>query len=203
MLHTKAVEPPLLELLRSFMARDYLQQFVLVGGTALALQLGHRKSIDLYLFTLADFSSDDVIRHLQDDYKIHVLEKHPQTIICQVQGIKVDFIRFHYPFLKPVIEDEGIRMLSVEDIAPMKLDAITGRGSKKDFYDLYFLLKNYALTELLSLYQKKYPHETIFHIIRSLTYFVDAESDPDPMLLKNDITWPEVKRKIISVVQKI
>jgi hypothetical protein len=119
------------------MERDFLQQFVLVGGSALSLHLGHRKSIDLDLFTLSDFNSEDIVQYLLKDYSLLTLTQLPQTLISEINGIKVDFIRFRYPFIRPVLIEDGIRLLTIDDIAPMKLDAITGRGLKKDFFDLY------------------------------------------------------------------
>ncbi len=203
MLHTKTVEPNILELLKSLMRKDYLQQFVLVGGTALALQIGHRKSIDLDLFTIQDFNSDYLIPVLLKDYDLKPVLQLPQTLICTVNSVKVDFIRFKYPFIRPIIQEEGIRMLSIEDIAPMKLDAITGRGSKKDFFDLYFLLQRYDIETLFSFYLEKYPHQTTFHVARSLSYFVDAESSPDPMVFDKKVTWTKVKKAIIKEIQKL
>jgi len=98
---------------------------------------------------------------------------------------------------------EGIRILSIEDIAPMKLDAITGRGSKKDFFYLYFLLQKFGIEKLLSLYQEKYPHQTTFHVVRSLTYFADAEAEPDPMVIDHSVTWEKVKNSIRKAIRKI
>lgn len=127
----------------------------------------------------------------------------PQTLIVDVNGIKVDFIRFRYLFIRPIIEQGGIRMLSAEDIAPMKLDAITGRGSKKDFYDLYFLLQIYDLKTLLGFYSEKYPHQTTFHVVRSLAFFNDAETQPDPIVMDKKITWQKVIKAISKEIQKL
>ncbi|QQS29541.1 MAG: nucleotidyl transferase AbiEii/AbiGii toxin family protein [Sphingobacteriales bacterium] len=202
MLHRKAVEPIALELLNSLMKNNSLQQFVLVGETALALQIGHRKSIDLDLFTIEDFDSQTLLALLLLDYNVEVRQQLPQTIICNINSVKVDFIRFRYPFIRPVIEIENIRLLSIEDIAPMKLDAITGRGSKKDFYDLYFLLELIDLNKILGLYQEKYPHQTLFHVLRSLVYFDDAEENPTPLIFDKSVTWSSVKNRIIDAVRK-
>jgi predicted nucleotidyltransferase component of viral defense system len=143
MLRTETVEQGTLELLKKLQSEPFLSNFVLVGGTALSLQIGHRKSIDLDFFTVHDFESSILIEQLSKNYNLSVLHNTQQTIIGTIDGIKVDFIRFRYPFIRPTIIINEIRMLSVEDIAPMKLDAIVGRGKKKDFYDLYFLLEDY------------------------------------------------------------
>jgi predicted nucleotidyltransferase component of viral defense system len=129
--------------------------------------------------------------------------QHPQTLICEINGVKVDFIRFRYKIIRPLFVEKGIRMLSVDDIAPMKLDAITGRGRKKDFYDLYFLLKRYSIEQLFSLYLEKYPHQTTFHVARSMSYFVDAEADADPIVFQKNLTWQMVKDGIVKEIRKL
>lgn len=201
MLQLQTVEPNTLELLRSLMQKEYLNSFVLVGGTALALQLGNRESIDLDMFSTVDFSSNEILASLLNDYQIVVNNQLEQTLISTINQVKVDFIKFHYPFIRPFVVIENIRMASVEDIAAMKLDAITGRGSKKDFYDLYFLLEQYSIDDLFSFYTEKYPHQTTFHVIRSLTYFDDAELQPNPIVFDKTITWEKVKHKIITTIQ--
>ena len=203
MLQFQTVESNTLELLRSLMQKEYLNSFVLVGGTALALQLGNRKSIDLDLFSNTDFSSNELLISLLDDYQIVVNNQLSQTLISTINEVEVDFLKFHYPFIRPIVIIENIRMASLEDIAAMKLDAITGRGSKKDFYDLFFLLKQYSIDELFSFYTEKYPHQTTFHVARSLTYFEDAEMQPNPVVFDKTITWEVVKQTIISSIQSL
>ena len=98
MLHTETVEPITLAVLKELMQKNYLEQFVLVGGTALALQIGHRKSVDLDMFTISDFQSDSLIASLITDFELTTSFQMPQTLICNINEIKVDFIRFRYPF---------------------------------------------------------------------------------------------------------
>lgn len=201
MLRRETVEEGTLELLIQLQSEEYLSDFVLVGGTALSLQIGHRKSIDLDFFTVSDFDSNILIDNLSPKYNLTVRHQTAQTLIGMIDGIKVDFIRFRYPFIRPLITLEGIRMLSVEDIAPMKLDAIVGRGKKKDFYDLYFLLQQYSLKDLLVLYTEKYKHQSDFHVIRSLAYFEDAEPDPDPLVFDTYLSWDSVKNAISKAIE--
>jgi predicted nucleotidyltransferase component of viral defense system len=203
MLHNETLEPGTLELLIRLMQEPFLRDFVLVGGTALALQIGHRKSDDLDFFTTIDFETNQLLPLLLEKYAVRPVLQMPQTLICFMDNIKVDFIRFRYPFIRPFVEVEGIRMLSIDDIAGMKLDAITGRGKKKDFYDLYYLLQNYTLEGLLKLYLEKYPHQTTLHVARSLTYFEDAEADVDPISLDKSISWKKVKKTITEQVRHI
>ena len=203
MLQSQTVESNTLELLKSLMQKEYLNSFVLVGGTALALQLGNRESIDLDLFSNTDFASNELLTSLLNDYQILVDNQLSQRLITTINYVKVDFIKFHYPFIRPFLVIENIRMASLEDIAAMKLDAITGRGSKKDFYDLFFLLQHYSIDELFSFYTEKYPHQTTFHVARSLTYFDDADIQPSPIVFDKTITWETVKQKIISVIKAL
>jgi predicted nucleotidyltransferase component of viral defense system len=201
MLRKETVEQATLELLKRLQSESFLSEFVLVGGTALSLQIGHRKSIDLDFFTLSDFDSNELIDILSQKYNLSIRHQTKQALIGEIDGIKVDFIRFRYPFIRPIICMEGIRLLSIEDIAPMKLDAIVGRGKKKDFYDLYFLLQKYSLDELLELYREKYKHLSDFQVLRSLVYFEDAESDPDPLVFDAQLNWESVKDTIIKTIE--
>jgi hypothetical protein len=185
------------------MAKPYLQQFILVGGTGLSLQIGHRKSVDLDLFTVKDFATDDLVPLLSTDYDLKIIFKNPKSLICTINGIKVDFIHFKYKIIRPIVEIDKIRLASVDDIAGMKLDAITGRGKKKDFYDLFFLLKIYSLEKLFELFLEKYPHQTVFHVARSMSYFADAENDITPEVLDKKLTWEKVKKAIANEIRKL
>ena len=204
MLYTATVAPNTLGLLIELMQKPYLQEFSLVGGTALSLQIGHRISIDLDLFTTKAFDTNELKSKLEDDYPVfQVLLESQNTLITTINDIKVDFIRFKYGFTYPIIIEKEIRLADIKDIAPMKLDAITGRGQKKDFFDLYFLLKKYALPEMFDLYQAKYLHTTIFHVIKSITYFQDADTEPDPVIIDKKVSWIKVKRKLTEEVKKL
>ncbi len=203
MLQTRTVEPRTLELLKTLVSKPYLEPFFLVGGTALALQLGHRVSIDLDLFTVTDFDQDELLADLRKDFEVEVEVRSPSIFITKIDDVKVDFVRFRYKILFPALQIDGVRMLELRDIAPMKLDAVTKRGSKKDFYDIYFLLEKMPLPEILDLYAQKFEHTTVFHVIKSLTYFEDAEEQPEPMVFEKIHTWKKVKMTIEKATQKI
>lgn len=154
-------------LLKRLMADEAFGIFNLVGGTALALQIGHRKSIDLDMFTHADFSASEVLELLiEKSFYPQVKYSHKQTLIVEIEGIKVDFIRFRYPYSHNIQNVEGIRLVNMKDIACMKVDAIMGRGRKKDFYDLYFLLKHFSLMEIMKWYSEMFQHTTLFHVYK-------------------------------------
>lgn len=183
------------------MSMPLLEHFYLVGGTALALQIGHRISVDLDLFTPEPFDKSDLIEALSNEFDFTVESEGTSMLITYINGIKVDFVKMGYPTLFPTVLEEGIRMLAIQDIAPMKLKAVTQRGSKKDFFDIYFLLQQMPLQEMLRLFKEKFKQYEIFHVVKSLTYFEDAEQNPDPMLLDKNITWSKVKAEIIRVVK--
>ncbi len=204
MLHTATVAPDTLGLLTELMQKPYLHGFNLVGGTALSLQIGHRISIDLDMFTTEPFDTIELKAKLEDDFPVfQVLLESQNTLITTINDIKVDFIRFKYGFSYPIRLEKGIRLVNIKDIAPMKLDAITGRRRKKDFFDLYFLLKNNSLSELLDLYQAKYQHTTLFHVIKSITYFHEADTEPDPVIIDKKESWIKVKNKLTEAVKKL
>ncbi|WP_044234370.1 nucleotidyl transferase AbiEii/AbiGii toxin family protein [Haliscomenobacter hydrossis] len=204
MLQTRTVEPGTLGLLKELMAMEPLQQFYLVGGTSLALQMGHRISIDLDLFTAEPFDKQALLDLLTAQFSEFMLESEGASmLITNINQIKVDFVKMGYPILFPPIEIEGVRMLDIRDIAPMKLKAIAQRGSKKDFYDIYFLLKEIALPEMLRLFSEKFQQQEIFHIIKSLTYFEDAEQYPNPNVFDKKTSWEMVKSRIFEVVQQL
>jgi hypothetical protein len=203
MLYYETVESITLGLLKNLMDKVYLKPFFLVGGTALALQIGQRKSDDLDLFSIDDFDPDILLENLKSNYDIVERAKSKGSLITEINGIKTDFIRFKYSLIKPLVVTDSIRYLALEDIAPMKLDAITGRGTKKDFYDIFFLLKYFTIGEMLNLYDKKYSHSTAFHVIKSLSYFDDAETQADPIVTDNSVTWNLVKKEISKAVGTI
>ena len=204
MLHLETIEPDTLGLLKRLMARPYLAGFNLVGGTALSLQLGHRVSVDLDLFTAQAFESAVLLEQLQKDFSsVEPTHAMGSTLLCRIEVIKVDFVRFRYPFQYPLIEQENLRLVSSADIASMKLDAIAAKGRRKDFYDLYFLLEDFTLPQILETYSAMFQHSTLFHVIRSLTYFEDAEADATPLIFDKTVTWDKVKKRVAAEVRKL
>jgi predicted nucleotidyltransferase component of viral defense system len=204
MLRTETVADDTLELLKQLQQKDYLQDFILVGGTALSLQIGHRISVDLDMFTSVDFDPKELKMTLEEDFSNFRVElERPNTLITTINDVKVDFIRFKYGFAYPIIEFEKVRLANIKDIASMKLDAISGRGKKKDFFDLYFLFQHFTLKELLDLYKVKYPNVSVFHVIKSMNYFEEAESDLNPIILDKNITWAKVKKRVELEIKKL
>ena len=201
MLQTRTVEPGTLELLKNLMSLPELDGFYLVGGTALALQFGHRMSVDLDLFTELQFDKVALLEALQKSYDVLVETEEGSMLITSINFVKVVFVKMSYPVLFAPIVAEGVRMLEIRDIAPMKLKAVTQRGSKKDFYDIYYLLDYLTIQQMLELFSLKFRQFEIFHVLKSLNYFDDAEKYPDPVLFDKTVTWNKVKSKIQSTVK--
>ena len=201
MLHLSAIDTPTLELLKILMQVEAFHGLRLAGGTSLALQLGHRKSIDLDLFGSVDFESLQLQQIFQENMKVVSIKRSKNINIFAINDIKVDFVNYAYPWLEDPIIDHGIRLAGISDIAAMKLAAITGRGSRKDFVDLYYLLQKYSLSDLLKLYTKKYSDGSEYMVVKSLVYFEDAEHDVDVEMLTN-ITWEQIKKHLIREVRK-
>lgn len=204
MLQTRTIEPGTLELLKRLMAMPPLEPFYLVGGTALALQLGHRISVDLDLFTSQPFDKTELWSVLTQAFDEVTLESEGGSmLITNINQVKVDFVKMSYPILFPALETEGVRMLDIRDIAPMKLKAIAQRGSKKDFYDIFFLLDLLPLEEMLHVFRDKFRQQEVFHIVKSLTYFDDAENYANPLVFDQSVTWSSVKDKILLAVRNL
>ena len=199
MLYLETVESSTLELLKKLQRLPVLEQTRLVGGTALALQLGHRKSIDLDFFGTVDCEAEYLRESIAGIASLTILKESPHIHIYIVDGIKVDIVNYKYPWLDDVVLERGLRLASVSDIAAMKITAIIGRGTKKDFIDIAFLLHHFSLEEILHFYAAKYNDSSVFMAMKSLAYFDDAEADPMPDMFVNQ-SWQQVKAHILSKI---
>ena len=138
------------------------------------MQLGHRKSVDLDFFGQINVDSQDLKEALRTLGTLTVLNDSKNIHIYVLNEVKIDIVNYTYPWLDDVVYKDGIRLASPRDIAAMKITAIEGRGTKKDFVDIYFLLKKYSLKNLLDFYSQKYPDSSSFMAMKSLAYFEDA-----------------------------
>nr|MBI5455946.1 nucleotidyl transferase AbiEii/AbiGii toxin family protein [Candidatus Levybacteria bacterium] len=181
---------------------NFTKDFYLTGGTALAVQIGHRESEDLDFFTQKSFEPEKIQKELETIGKPESVEISRGTLNCFLDNVKLQFLYYPHLLLEPKLEWENIQISSRLDIACTKLITISSRGSKKDFIDIYFLLKEYDLQTLFNKLNEKYPktdyNET--HILKSLVYFEDANGQPLPRMHK-DIAWEKVKEEIISKVK--
>jgi len=199
MLSYETIEPHTLELLRALTQLPTLAGTRLVGGTSLALQYGHRNSVDLDFFG-TDIAIDEIqLRNEIDTVgNVRVISETKNIKCYTIDNIKIDIVIYNYPWISDMIEQDGLRLASPEDIGAMKINAIEGRGTKKDFIDLYFLLQHYSIEEILDFYKKKYPEHSIFRAMRSLVYFEDAEIQAMPKMFK-PVSWEEMKHYIYNV----
>ncbi|MDP2385523.1 MAG: nucleotidyl transferase AbiEii/AbiGii toxin family protein [Bacteroidota bacterium] len=196
MLFTKTVEPGTFSLLKDLMLMPELSDFCLVGGTALSLRHGHRISIDLDLFSTEpkDFLSlgDFLEKKFNKDYE----SEKPDlsfALFSRINNIKTDFVYYPHKLIAPIETIDGIRLYSDKDIAAMKINAILGRGVKKDFFDLFQLLQVYTLEEIIAWHKEKFPSQMLLiSIPNSIIYFEDAEQSPDPVSLSKQ-SWEDVK----------
>ncbi len=201
MLHYEAIDPPTLEVLKRLLQIPEFSGLRLVGGTSLALQLGHRKSVDIDLFGLLeadDLSVSDALRIFKS---VTIVQKTENITIYSIEGIKVDIVNYTYPWLAPEKEADNIRLAQLGDIAAMKLSAVTGRGTKKDFVDISFLLQHFSLKQMIEFYSRKYYDGSEFLVLKSLTYFVDADQEQDPVMLRK-MEWQDIKGSIVKNVEE-
>ena len=203
MLSYQTVESYTLELLKKLMAEPSLTGMRLVGGTSLALQYGHRSSIDLDFFGTLDDDPLSIRECLEGIGHVSVLKETKSIRIYDLDKVKIDFVDYsRYQWLTEAITEDGLRLASPKDIAAMKVNAIEGRGTRKDFVDIYFLLQHYSLDEILGFYQEKYPEHSVFRALMSLSYFEDAEKQMMPKMFSK-VSWDEMKAYIIKEVEKI
>ncbi len=199
MLHIKTVEPRTFSVLKQLMEIHELKNFSLVGGTALSLCYGHRMSVDLDLFSNKPFENLVIINTLKKKFqdKLVIEEKQPRFgIFCYINEVKIDMIRYPHPLIRPELNFDNIRMFSTEDIIAMKVQAILGRGKKKDFWDVAELLNHYSVSDFINLHKEKYASQNLLITVpQAITYFADAEESEDPISLKKQ-TWDSVKEFI-------
>ena len=198
MFHKETVDSSLLELLISLQEEPILQGFYLAGGTSLALQMGHRKSIDIDLFSQVSFDNQTLLEYLEEKYQFHLYYISSNTLKGSVHGINVDILTHKYPLVNNIVNYGHVKLYSKEDIAAMKLNAIVGNGTRlKDFIDVYFLLKYYTLTEMIGFYQAKYTLRNEIQVLKSLIYFNDVDVNDWPILVEEPkLTFNRIKKHI-------
>lgn len=199
MLQKEAVSTDILRLIKKLQKDEALGDFVLAGGTALALQFGHRKSDDIDLFTKSEFDSSSLLEYLEKNYRFSMNFQADSTLKGSIDGVRVDFIAHNYPYVNDPSEVEGIRIFSTKDIAAMKVNAISGNGTRvKDFIDIYFLLRHFSFGEIIDFFSRKYSLRNNAHAVKSLTWFEDADLNDWPVIIKEpDLSFDQVKREII------
>lgn len=201
MLSIQTIQPNTLELLKRLAAHPELHNTRLVGGTALALQYGHRQSIDLDFFGSLPQEKDELITIAKQEGDVTVHNWSNSILQLVIDNIKVDFVDYsRYAWIDEPIQGDGFVLASDKDIAAMKVNAIMGRGTRKDFIDLFVLLQYYSLPEIMGFYKQKYPEYSEYRALLSMTYFDDAEMQAMPKMFI-DTSWEEMKKTIIKAVE--
>lgn len=201
MLSIQTVYPNTLELLKSLASQPELAQTRLVGGTALALQYGHRQSIDLDFFGILPEDKEELVEMTKRVGNVLVTNSSKMILQTVINQVKVDFVDYsRYKWIDEPVMGDGFVLASDKDIAAMKVNAIIGRGTRKDFIDLYVLLQHYSLLEIMAFYKQKYPEFSEYRALLSMTYFEDAEMQDVPKMFI-DTSWDTMKSTIIEAVK--
>ena len=204
--HWEAVPPQVKNILVQLAQTADLTPFYLAGGTALALQLGHRISVDLDFFGEVELFHEKWQRQLVEQFgkrfRVESEEYSPFGLNLKIEDVSVGLLTYGYPLLDPLVTVEGIALAGLSDIGLMKLDAVTSRGTRKDFYDLFFIAQHVSLQELFEKVQIKFPYSPRFitNVLVSLVDFDVAETYPEPMLL-TPAAWSKVKQFFMMQAQ--
>jgi hypothetical protein len=204
MLQPDAVAARTMDLLKRLAAIPELSDYRLVEGTALALQIGHRLSYDLDFFSDQRTDLMYVESALLRQPGMRLKANSQYALFLECDGVKIDVVNYPETFTcKPILLDK-IAMAARQDIAIMKMKTIMNRGFKRDFFDLYFLLEEYSITEMINFFFDKYSNIDPVALYRSLTYFEDAENNESPVLLRNkSLSWETVKATMMAEARKL
>lgn len=204
MLHKEAVDKSTLDLLIRLQAKEYLKGFHLVGGTALALRLRHRKSIDIDLFSDFSFDVAQILENLSTDFNFKLFFSANNTIKGSIDNVQVDILAHRYPLISEPLTEERITMLSLQDIIALKLNAITTSGQRvKDFIDLFYLLREFNLSEMIGFYKTKYKQYNEVNVLKSITYFNDVDLADWPQIIDSpSLKWDEIKKSLTTATRK-
>lgn len=204
MLCKETVTSEMWELLQRLMKDENLKDHILVGGTALALRLGHRLSVDIDLFTTKDFDPQAMIKYLHATYNANkeISRLSNNTVLTFIDNIKVDIVTHNYPLLNSVETTEGVRMISNEDIGAMKLHAIHQSGTRyKDFVDMYFMLEQEPLKFYLQAYQRKYDKDPYWACRGLNTYDKITTFEGVDMLKEKEQNWKNIQKRLELAVK--
>lgn len=202
-LHWETTSTQLKEIVQTISSNPAFTLFRLGGGTALSLQLGHRVSVDADFVTEATFDVDQLKHHLLEIYPhAENFRTGSHGLFCKIQDVKVDFLTWNLPFIRPAVIVDKATLLHLEEIAAMKLFAITLRGEKKDYIDIACLFRIFPLERLLNIYTERHPKEDKSVILKYLLSFSDIDKQPEPILLTN-IDWDSAKKELADTVKDI
>jgi len=205
--HWEAAPDAIRRLWPALARQTFIGQFYLAGGTALALQLGHRVSVDLDFFPVEREVDDpirkEIVAALSAVAEVVVLEDVFGNLLLTVDNVRTGFFGYGYPLLKPTLLCDGVQLASLEDIGLMKLDAVTDRANRKDFYDLYLIAQSVSVDELVAMAKVKYPLVRDFDLMiyQGFAFFEIADRQDDPELLI-DLNWSTVKSFFVDQAKR-
>jgi len=204
MLPKEAVDKSTIDLIVQLQSHDYLDGFILAGGTALALQIGHCKSVDIDLFSKESFNTETLIQKLEKDFNFRTDLIEDNTLKGSINNIKTDILTHPYKDISEPLLVENILSFGKEDIAAMKINAISVSGNRsKDFIDIYFLLDFFTIEQMVGFYLTKYSQRNPFHAIKSLIYFNDISTKDWPVMIKKPaLRISQVKKRIEEEVHR-
>lgn len=204
MLHREAVTPELLDIGQKLMAADELSSFQLVGGTAIALQIGHRRSIDIDLFSNSKMDMTSIKRMINSQFPQCIITQTQDHLSSEINGVRVEiYDNWLIPFLHPPVIEEGIRLASLTDLAAFKLSAITGRREKKDYIDLYFLFKKFGAAVILNDFKNYEPLLSTKSLLFALTEVETAHQNKSAMPeMILDVNWKDIKKSMLEAAKK-
>lgn len=199
---TNTLPESTLKLFKKLKLENLPNNTYLGGGTAIAIQLGHRKSVDLDFFTQTEFNENQWIQKLEKELELELINKEWQTIIGEIQKVKFSLFYYKYPLINNLIDVGNMKSASLEDLSAMKLDTVISRGTKRDLIDIYFLAQKFGLESMFKFYAEKFNNweERAIMIKKALIYFDDAENDADPNMLV-DFDWNELKKYFLKNVK--
>lgn len=197
------IAPSTFSLIRELQALPELKDFHLVGGTALALQLGHRNSVDIDLFCLNEFNDDSILNLLNNNFSVVEVFRRKNSVILLINNIKTDFLRHNHKLLQQPLTEEGITFLQKEDIAAMKFHAIIQSAKRlKDFIDIYYLLEHFSMDQMIGFFTRKYEYTNPMIAMKAINFFDDIDENIDPPKTLKPISLKEIKKRIQEATLK-
>lgn len=197
MLRKETVSESTLELLKTLMKDPLFGDFFLVGGTALALQIGHRISIDIDLFSQNNFDADQLLMEVESKYSFQLNYQDRNTLKGSIDGVQVDLITHNYPLVNTLLDVDGVRMASAEDIAAMKLNSISGNGTRlKDFIDVAYLSSSISLSGMIDAFCEKYGNRNPAMLVKALDYHMDIDFQEPIKMVDLDYSWKSIEKRL-------
>ena len=202
MLQTQTIKEETLGLIKTLMSDEKLSQFSLVDGTALALYMGHRESVDIDLFSQQLFNVHQLEEYFKQTYNYQTKRISDATLIGDINFVKVDCVGYNYPLVEPVQKYDGIRLYSMQDIVAMKLTAISQSGKRlKDFVDVAFMSSFMSFEDMLSAFEKKFPKTSVMTAARGITFFDDIDFSAEINLINGAFKWKKIEKRLIEMIR--